>query len=179
MNEGLIPSRYAKALYKYALDKKQTESVYGQMKQLDESFQATPALKSTIDNPYLPAKDKEKVLVTASGADSEGCAARFFQLVIKNNREDLMRSIAIAYQDIYRAENSMERVTITTAVELSHDEYNKIQQAVESIEKGKKLEFVKVVNPDIIGGFAIRVETKLLDASIKNEIKKLRLKLLS
>lgn len=179
MNEGLIPSRYAKALYKYALDKKEAQRVYQQMKQLDNSFESTAALKSTIDNPYLKAADKEKVLGIAAGANGDDCLTRFFKLVIQNNRENLMRSMAIAYQDIYRRENSIEQVVITTAAALSDEEYAKIQSIVEKQEKGKTLEYVKVVNPDIIGGFSIRVETKILDATIKNEIKKLRLKLLS
>lgn len=179
MNEGLIPSRYAKALYKYALDNKVADRVYQQMKQLDNSFESTAALKATIDNPYLKAADKEKVLGIAAGANGDECLNRFFKLVIQNNRENLMRNMAIAYQDIYRRENSIEQVVITTAAPLSDEEYARIQSIVENQEKGKTLEYVKVVNPDIIGGFSIRVETKILDATIKNEIKKLRLKLLS
>ncbi|MCH5215642.1 MAG: F0F1 ATP synthase subunit delta [Muribaculaceae bacterium] len=179
MNEGLIPSRYAKALYKYAFDKNEAERVYIQMKQLDNSYECASALKSTIDNPYLKAADKEKVLCTAAGSNGNDCLTRFFKLVIQNNRENLMRNMAIAYQDIYRRENSIERVVITTAVALPDEEYSRIQSIVEKLEKGKTLEYVKVVNPDIIGGFSIRVETKILDATIKNEIKKLRLKLLS
>ena len=41
------------------------------------------------------------------------------------------------------------------------------------------LEVEHSLDPDLIGGFTVKVGDLLLDASIKNELKKLRLKLLS
>ena len=43
----------------------------------------------------------------------------------------------------------------------------------------KELEFVYVTDPALIGGFILRVESMQLDASIQNELKKLRVKLLN
>ncbi|MBO8476635.1 MAG: F0F1 ATP synthase subunit delta, partial [Bacteroidetes bacterium] len=37
----------------------------------------------------------------------------------------------------------------------------------------------EIVNPSLIGGFTIKVDSLLLDASISNELRNLRLKLLS
>ena len=44
MNEGLIPRRYAKALYKVALEKGQTAEMYGLMSCLVASFRGNPDL---------------------------------------------------------------------------------------------------------------------------------------
>ena len=99
--------------------------------------------------------------------------------MIKNNRVNFVRGIALAYQDIYRKENGIVRVVITTAAELPQTDVDKIKAIVVKAEPGKQLEFDNVVNPDIIGGFTIAVESMMLDASVKNELKKLRLKLLS
>ena len=41
------------------------------------------------------------------------------------------------------------------------------------------LEYEETVDPDLIGGFTITIDNERLDASIKNELKQLRLKLLS
>ena len=45
MNEGLIPSRYAKALYKYAQEHHVAAPIYEEMKRLDAAF-ATRRLSS-------------------------------------------------------------------------------------------------------------------------------------
>ena len=49
MNTGMIPSRYAKALYEYAGEKSATERVYGEMQRLAGSFAAEPALRRALD----------------------------------------------------------------------------------------------------------------------------------
>ena len=43
----------------------------------------------------------------------------------------------------------------------------------------KQLEFVYKIDPTLIGGFVLRVDSMQLDASIQNELKKLRVKLLN
>ena len=41
------------------------------------------------------------------------------------------------------------------------------------------MEYSQRVDPDLIGGFVINIDNEQLDASISNELKQLRLKLLS
>lgn len=45
MNEGLIPRRYAMALYKMAVDKGNTEQVYDEMKTVAKSFASNPTFR--------------------------------------------------------------------------------------------------------------------------------------
>lgn len=179
MNDGLIPARYAKALYKYAEEQGKTAQVYEQMKRLEASFADVDTLQSSVDNPYLPSGDKERVLLVASGAGEGECVDKFIKLVLKNNRVDNIRGMALAYQGIYRKANKIEKVVITTAAEIAPEELEKIQAIVKNYRKGMQLEFEKRIDADLIGGFTVRMESTLLDASVKNELKKLRLKLLS
>lgn len=178
MNDGLIPNRYAKALYKYALEQGVSEMVYLQMKRLSESYEAVPELKKMVDNPFLPVADREKVLLTAAGAEKNECLDQFILLVIKNNRESFMREIALAYGEIYREANNIAQVNITTAIELPEDKLSQIIEVVKHELNGKTIEKTVSVDPDLVGGFTVKVDSMLLDASIKNELKKLRLKLL-
>lgn len=179
MNEGLIPKRYAKALYKHAIEKGEADKVYEQMKQLSNSFAAHKEMQAIVANPYLPNEDKIKVLLTASGASAGDTLDKFLRLTIKNNRIDYIHSMALDYQQFYCKANSIETVVITTASDIEESELDKIRKVVQAHEKGMKLDFTHVVNPDIIGGFTVKMDAKILDASIKNELKKLRLKLLS
>ena len=89
MNEGLVPRRYAKALYGFALEKGVAERVYTMMKNLTASFAANGGLQPTLANPYVGASDKEALLVTAAGADKTDSAfADFLKLLAENRRLD-------------------------------------------------------------------------------------------
>ena len=178
MNDGLIPNRYAKALYKVAQEEGVTKDVYLQMKRLSESYEALPELKKTVDNPFLPVSDREKVLLSASGASKGGCLDKFILMVIKNNRECFMREISLAYGKIYREANNIAQVNITTAVELPNDKLSQIVEVIQAQLNGKTVEETVTVDSSLIGGFKVQVDSMVLDTSISNELKKLRLKLL-
>lgn len=179
MNDGLIPNRYAKALYKVANEKGDTAQVYEQMSLLNDAYEAQAGLKKAVNNPFLPLADKLQLLCTAAGADGNGSTARSMELVVKNNRVDFMRDIALAFMRQYRENNGIARVEIVTATELGDNEINAIIDVVKNQLKGKTIELSKRVDPSLIGGFMVDVDSRVLDASVKNQLEKLRLKLLS
>ncbi|MDE6813218.1 MAG: F0F1 ATP synthase subunit delta, partial [Duncaniella sp.] len=104
MNQGLIPSRYAKALFGYAAEKGVDARIYELMHTLEDSFVAEPSLQQAVANPFIPAPDKRKLLISAAGAtDKDEVYVRFIQLLVENNRLDAARDIGLAYMKIYRS----------------------------------------------------------------------------
>lgn len=179
MNDGLIPNRYAKALFKAAAEGNEQARIYDEMKQLLCAFHSVPALSATVNNPFIAVDEKEKVLLTASGAKAGSTVENFILLVIEKNRASFLRSMAMAYLKIYREAFGIASVEIVTAIELGDDEISGIMDVVKRQLGGKTMEQTVRVDADLIGGFTVNVDGMVLDASIKNELKKLRLKLLS
>ena len=68
MDNGLIPGRYAKALYKLAVEKGNSEEVYEEMKSVVAAFETTPGLEKVLSNPFVDRSEKEKLLLTAAGS---------------------------------------------------------------------------------------------------------------
>ena len=83
MNEGLIPSRYAKALHLYAEEAGKAAAVYEQTERLAAGYEAHPQMSRAVENPFLPLADKQQLLLVASGAENDGCLDKFFKLVFK------------------------------------------------------------------------------------------------
>ena len=54
----------------------------------------------------------------------------------------------------------------------------KLRKLVSDSFKGMSLEFSESVNPDLIGGFVIDVDSVRMDASVSNELEQLRQTLL-
>ena len=180
MNDGLIPRRYAKALLKFAQENGQDKRVYALMQALSDSFVALPALAKSVTNPFVPADDKAKLLITASGASGNDIVlADFIKLLIDNNRIDMMRHIALAYLEMYRKANNIFLVSITSAAPLADKEMTRLKSLINKHVNGATVEYQTAVDPDLIGGFVVKIDSERLDASIKNELKQLRLKLLS
>lgn len=186
MNQGLIPNRYAKALYEYAAEHGCAEELRTQMQALSEAFAAEPSLSRAMGNPFVSRADKEQLLYTASGVsqdDAKGVAGgvfkRFVALLGDNNRLALAREVALAYQKIYRDQHNIRLVKVTTAAPMGEAEETRLKKLIQRHLGDATMEYTSSVDPDLIGGFTVSIDNEKLDASVANELKQLRLKLLS
>ncbi len=179
MVSGLIPHRYAKALYKFALESNSTGSVYEEIKRVVESFQQNAYLEKVLSNPYVDASDKENVLLAAAGEKPGDDYRRFVKLILDHKREEFAYLMALAYRDIYRSENNISQVKIITAAGLPEAEMKKLREVVEKSFKDTTFEFTTAIDPQIIGGFVIDVDSTRMDASVSGELAQLRQNLLS
>ena len=179
MNDGLIPKRYAKALYKLALENGDSQEIYEQLKPMLRGLKGLDDIKRVLLNPHVKEEDKGRVMMQLVGAKPGSSLEKFLLLVIRNNRAEFLRKIALSYVNLYREEHHIAKVEITSAAELPEDQSDAIVDIVRKQMPGTTLEVEHNIDPELIGGFTVKVGDVLLDASIKNELKELRLKLLS
>lgn len=179
MNDGLIPKRYAKALYKLAIENGDSHEIYEQLKPLIRGLSGLDEVKRVLLNPYVAEADKGRVMMQLVGAKPGSSLDKFILLVIRNNRAEFLRKIALSYVNLYRQEHNIAKVEITSASALPQEQTDAIVNIVRRQLGDTTLEVEQYVDAELIGGFTVKVGDILLDASIKNELKKLRLKLLS
>jgi len=180
MDQGLIPRRYARALYKFALERKQDRKVYELMKTLAASFDSEEQLLAAIRNPFVSSADKVSLLTVSAGATgADSCFNDFMKLLVHNRRIAYARGIALSYIEQYREANDIYKVEVATAANMAQRETDRLKTLIERHLKGATMEYSQKVDPDLIGGFVINIGNEQLDASISNELKQLRLKLLS
>ena len=178
MDNGLIPRRYAKALYKFALEKGETKRIYDLSKRVIDAFKENPDLQKVLSNPFISDEDKEKLLLSAAG-EKDKIYEQFVLLIISQKRVEFANAMMLAYRDIYRKENHISQAKITTAVKLDESRMKKLKKLVTDAFKDSELEFSEAVDPSLIGGFVIDVDSVRMDASLSNELEKLRQTLLS
>ncbi len=176
MNSGLITTRYAKALLRFADDNKQTEIVYEEMKQLALNFDNNHDLRILLENPMIGSSIKKKVLLTAAGEKVSPSTSKFIDLVLLNKRGNLFHLIALGYIDIFRKKSNIHKTVITTASAIDVRTEKKLVQFIASETKGT-VEFEKIIDPSIIGGFIIEVDSKRWDGSLSKQLLRIREKL--
>ena len=180
MNDGLIPKRYAKALLKFAVEKHDDRRVYELMTTLTESYRSNPELAAVVGNPFVDNVTKTKLLTTAAGAGPDDRTYDdFIRLLVDNNRLTELRGIALAYLSLYREANNIYLVNITSAAPLEKSEVDRLDAIIRKHLADARIEYNMAVDPALIGGFVVNIGSERLDASVNNELKQLRLKLLS
>lgn len=181
MDKGLIPRRYAKALYEVALERHSDKDLYALMQTMAASFAAEPALAATVANPFVPVSDKDSLLTEAAGgkvASDNATFADFLRLLAQNRRIDMARDIALAYIELYRSANKIYRVVIESAALLTDKEKSRLEAVVARHIGNGTMEYEYRIDPALIGGFTVTVDSQRLDASVASQLKELRLELL-
>ena len=179
MNEGLIPRRYAKALYKVAVDRGDAEALYALMNKLFNASMAESSLTGVVANPFVSVSDKCDLIKAAAGSGADNVTFNdFLKLLADNKRLDMVFAIAAQYTLLYRREKNIYKVEVVSAAPLSDDDESRLKKIINGNLQGGTMEYTSRVNPDLIGGFTVTIDNRKLDASVSNELKQLRVNLL-
>ena len=147
MNTGVISSRYAKALLKLVLETGGGENVYAQV----TALLADP---DRIPQPLAPELE------------------RFIALLVKNHRIEHVKLMFNSFVKMYDEQVNRRRIRLTTALAAPELE-RKIKVLFEEKLGGEVIIDAKV-DPDIIGGFILVVDDRMLDASVSRQIEDIR-----
>jgi len=177
MSDGLIPRRYAKALYKFAVENGDSEAIYELLKKLSFRYTAIDELKRAVLNPDISDEDKGAFMLKLVGGTPGSSLDKFLLLCVRNNRAEYLQKISLAYVDLYREAHEIAHVVITTAVQMPEAEINAIIDIVKRRLGAMTLEIEQVIDPELIGGFTVKINGLVLDASLKRELNELQLQL--
>ncbi len=173
MEIGTISVRYARALYKYALEQNEEHTVYTEMENLSGIYSYEPRLRLMIENPSMTLEQKESLLNLACGANVCKSTKRFIKLVVSKRRADFMQFIANSYIRLYLEEKNIVKSRLIAPVKLSRKLIDKIRAVVEN-RTNSKIDFTIEEDPSITGGFILEYGTYRIDATVNSQINKIR-----
>lgn len=168
MNESRAAARYAKAILDFAIEKKKTDVLEGDMRSIVATMSASKELREMLGSPVLKGELKKKALMAifkGSHAITEG----LIDLLIQNRRISLLNEVALKYIILNEDLKGEGVAFVTTAVPLSAELEKKVLRKVSSIT-GNKITIKNEIDKSIVGGFILRVGDLQYDASIANKL---------
>ena len=163
---------YAEALFDVAKEKGKLDAVRGELTQFAEAVDGDRELQVFIFSPYFSSAEKSAGLRRAvSGADPE--LLNFLELLIEKGRMPEVFRIRRELDELWKHENRRIDVTVTSAVPLDRAVVEKVGEEIER-QTGQKVELASRVDDEILGGIVLQVGNKILDASIRARLEKLR-----
>ena len=161
--------RYARALLAFAKSRGTEDRVYDETKRLARVSVTVPQLRHTIENPVLSIATKHKLLCDAVGVKE---VSEELKLVLEEKREKFLQFMIWSYIDLYREDKHILIGKLTTAVE-SPKLVKKLEELASARTNGV-VELETKVDPSIIGGYIIELAGFRLDASVQNQLKRIR-----
>ena len=166
--------RYAGALLALADEKGQVDAVATDMAAFAKMLAGSEPLQGTIANPLLKREQVAKALNTIIKTAGAGqLLENFVGLVAKNGRAAELPAMADAFADELAKRRGEVVAEVTSARELSENQIASLSKTLIK-EMGTKVQIEQRVDPSILGGLIVRVGSKMIDASLKTKLQKLK-----
>ena len=176
MSSYNISTRYAKALMELATEKNDLKQVADDMELVFNVIAESKELRIVLKSPVIKTEKKEAILNEIFKSRIGNVSANFIQFVVEKNRENLIYDILKRFRELYYLKINRVEAHIASSVELTEQQKDQLQSSLEQYTK-KDVTSIFSIDDSIIGGFVVKINDTVFDASIKQQLNKLRKKL--
>jgi ATP synthase F1 delta subunit len=165
---------YANAIFEASKKINSLNQTLEKLELVSSLIEDNPNLSKALKAPVIYFDEKSKVIYEISTKLGFNSAIKNFLLLLaKNKRFNCLKQIIIAVNDLIMKENGIVEATITSAKDLSEEDFIKVQNFL-STKYNKNFMFTKSVDNSLIGGLTVEFDNKLLDASVQGALKKFK-----
>ncbi len=172
-----VTTPYAEAFLQVADESQQTDEIVSQSKEILKIMIDSPELEKALSSPVLEKESKKNILIQLFSGKINQSLLNLLKLLADRQRIGILVPILERFLEIYRENSNIALATVTSAVELSDQQKDLITKKISAIAGTEKLELVTKIDSTLIGGFVASVGSKVIDASIASQIRKLGLSL--
>ena len=169
INSSKVAKRYAKALLDYSIEKHEEDNFVQEISSLVEVVRENPDLRALLHSPIVRMEIKHKVLQEVF-SERSAILNLLIEILVENKRVSDLYDIAREYVIQYNRYKGKTTAYLTTAVELSESLKAQFVQKAIALSGGKKITLESRVEPQLIGGFILRIDDLQYNASIAHKL---------
>ena len=174
---GEAPTRYAQALLDLAEDAKSLPRVEKDLKSFKKMYESSVELKRLAESPVFATEDKVAALTAvAKKAKLSTLTQQFIGTVAGNRRAADLPGIISAFNEMVARRRGSQVAKVTSAAKLTAAQLSAIKTQLKK-SLGRPVDIETSVDPELLGGFVVRIGSRLYDSSLKTKLEDLRLAL--
>lgn len=164
--------RYAKAILEVSNAKGNAAVVSIDMATIAQAISESKELKSFLTNPIIKGSVKLSALLEVFASANEDTKS-LFEVLLQNKRFDILEAITLQFKKLYDEMNGVQVAYVTTATALTPVMEAQVLAKIKELS-AKEVTLVNKVNPEIIGGFIIRIGDIQYNGSIADKLSQLK-----
>jgi F-type H+-transporting ATPase subunit delta len=173
-----IAVAYAASLLELANERKQAEPIGQELSALRQIVAENPTFGLFLSDPGISTAERGEAVSRIFGGKVSPLMSNFLGVLNQKGRIGQLMQIADAYEDLLDEQLGKIEVDVTVAQKLDASQLEQVRQRVSAALK-KDAVVHQYVDDSIIGGLVLRVQDKLIDASVKSQLDAMRQQLLS
>ena len=164
---------YAEALLELANANSSLKETTNDINIVSQFLANSSDLKKFLGNPLITRDAKKGVLKDVLGEQIGEKTLTFLMLLVDRGRIAYLDGIAYKFLELSYKEESIEIAKVTSSVQLSAQQQKTIAEKLKKITGAKQIKLALKVDPQLIGGFTIEIGSKLIDTSIRGQLKQI------
>ena len=171
-----IAQNYASALLSLAIDDDKVIIYQEEIKALRKIIMDNPDFLLLIESRFLSVKEREENAEKLLSNFSDD-VINFIKIIIKHNRVNYLMDILDAFNSLCNENRDIVEGLIYSAFPLEEATLNKIKNKISEIEN-HEVDLIPKIDPTLIGGVKVVINSHVYDGSIKNQLEKMQIDLL-
>jgi F-type H+-transporting ATPase subunit delta len=168
-----IASPYARALFDFSVEKNIMHQITADFQNLEIFLEKTPELTEYLNNPIVSQEAKREILTKTLKSQVNTETFKFLMVLVNRDRINLLRVIIASYLELVYKTASIKTIEVSTAFPFTYLQKNTLVQKLKELTNAREVRLVITVNPNLIGGFLIKTNSKVIDFTVKNQLEKL------
>jgi F-type H+-transporting ATPase subunit delta len=164
---------YAEALLELASADNSLKETMGNINTVSEALASSSDLQKFLRNPRMSREVKKAVLRGVFGEIVKEKTLTFLMLLVDRNRIAYLDNVAYKFMELSYNQENVEIAKVTSAIRLSSEQQKEIGEKVKDITNAKQVKMAIKVDPALLGGFTIQIGSKLIDISVKGQLKQI------
>ena len=166
-------STYAEALFEAAREREELEEAMGDLQEFVEALRENEELRLFYYGGQIPEREKRRA-IDALTEDMALSARNFLKVLSDNGREEILEEVLVRYEELVKEHLGRIEVEVTTAVELSEEELDRIRERLGKVLEGREVILQPRVDSDLLGGAVFRFGGRMVDGSVRGQLHSLR-----
>jgi F-type H+-transporting ATPase subunit delta len=166
-------STYAEALFEAARERDELEEVLSDLGEFVDALHDSEELRLFFYGGQISERQKRRALDGLTEG-MKTSTTNFMKVLVDNGREEILGDVLIRYEQLVKEHLGRIEVEVTTAVELSEEQQDRLRERLGSVLEGREIILEISVNPDLIGGAVFRYRGRMMDGSIRGRLESLR-----
>ena len=161
---------YAEALFESSQLMQLVGTTREDLNLIATTIEKSSNLKSFLTNPLIVTNAKKDVLNSLFIDQVNSHVLNFLFILIERRRINLLSSIVTYYLNLVNQLDLITLVTVYAAVPLNEKQKNSLQEKLQVITDSKVVQLIINIKPDLIGGFVVKIGSKVIDMSIYGQL---------
>lgn len=168
-----VATPYAEALLDIAQNLNIVSKITHDLSLVTDTLSSSSDLEALISNPIISVEAKQNILSQIFCEQIDNTILKFLLVLVERRRISLLSMIIEKYLDLAYKVEATTIAEVCTSISFTEDQEQALIDKIKSMTSNNNVKLLMTVEPSLIGGFTMKIGSKVIDTSLSGKLKQI------